>query len=198
MLKNRRILNLLVLLFTSFYTIAQWYGRPGDWKKYRQEVFIMMGSSHFLGDLGGRDRKGTDFSPVDLDFNMTRTAFGAGYRYQYRKWINFAGTFNWSILKGDDASTQDIYRNNRNLNFKNNVLELTPRVEIGYFETRLRNRYTIKRSLSQKKLKVNWSYFAYTGVSVFYHNPKGKDASGAYVKLYPLHTEGQGLPGGPK
>ena len=44
----------------------------------------------------------------------------------------------------------------------------------------------------------NWNYFAYTGIAVLYHNPKGRDASGNYVKLKPLHTEGQGLPGGPK
>ncbi|MBK6986350.1 MAG: hypothetical protein IPH32_17170 [Bacteroidetes bacterium] len=30
------------------------------------------------------------------------------------------------------------------------------------------------------------------------HNPKEKSATGQWEKLYPMHTEGQGLPGGPK
>jgi hypothetical protein len=195
---NRLIIVITFVLVSFQYSFGQFYGRPGDWKKYRHEYFVSMGSSHFLGDLGGRDRVGTDFSPADLDFGMTRTAMGLGYRYRIQKWFNASSTFNWLLLKGDDAFTNETYRNNRNLNFRNNVLELSARAEFGYFQSKLSNRYSIKKSLSSKRYKINWNYFAYTGIAVLYHNPKGRDASGNYVKLKPLHTEGQGLPGGPK
>ena len=158
----------------------------------------MAGSSHFLGDLGGLDAKGTDFSPVDLDYGLTRSALGAGYRYRFKNWFNASSTFNWLLLKGDDAFTNEKYRNNRNLNFKNNLLELSLRTEFGYFKTRPKNRYRYRTSLAQKKFKINWSFFVYFGISVFYHNPKGRDSLGQWINLRPLHTEGQGLPGGPK
>lgn len=162
-------------------------------------MFVTMGSSHFLGDLGGRDRIGTDYSPVDLDFQQTRTAFGLGYRYKLERWINLTSTFNYLILRGNDAQTQETFRNNRNLNFKSNIFELVGRVEIGYQSTRVGNRYGIKRTLTSRMTNKNQALFAFIGVGGFYYNPKGQyKGNGAWIKLRPLRTEGQGLPGGPK
>jgi hypothetical protein len=36
------------------------------------------------------------------------------------------------------------------------------------------------------------------GIGGFYYNPKGLNSQAAWVALKPLHTEGQGLDGGPK
>ncbi len=197
LVKRSILVLILVLGIQSAY--AQGFARPGDWKKYRKEVFVSMGSAHFLGDLGGKDKVGTDFSPVDLDWNQSRTAFGVGYRYKIQRWFNVAGTFNHLIVRGDDAQTQEIFRNNRNLNFKSNIFELSVRAEIGYSSARSGNRYSIKKTLTSRVHKRNWNLFAYTGVGGFYYNPKARlNGAGRYVKLRPLHTEGQGLPGSPK
>lgn len=193
----KNLVTYISLLLITSQAFAQSF-RPGDWKRYRKEVYVSMGSAHFLGDLGGRNKVGTDFSPADLDFNQTRTSFGAGFRYRIEKWLNVSATFNYMILRGDDAETSEIYRNNRNLNFKSNVFELCPRIEAGYTSGRSAARYSIKRSLSAKVHRKTWSVYGYTGVGVFYYNPKGKMPDGKYTKLRPLHTEGQGLDGGPK
>jgi hypothetical protein len=192
--------TVLYIFFLGITTnlFAQGYSRAGDWKKYRNEVFVSMGTSQFLGDLGGRDRTGTHYSPADINFSQTRTAFGAGFRYRVQKWFNVTGTFNYLIVKGDDAETQDPYRNNRNLNFKSNIFELMGRVEFGYSSARSGNRYSIKKTLSSRVHKRNWNLFGYTGLGAFYYNPKGREPNGQFVALRPLHTEGQGLPGGPK
>ncbi|MDO8999124.1 MAG: DUF6089 family protein [Bacteroidota bacterium] len=194
----RKVLILFILSFFVLVSEAQNFTRPGEWKKYRKEVFISIGTSNFLGDLGGRDQIGKDYSPVDLELSQTRTAFGLGYRYKIDKWINVVGKFNYLIVKGDDALTQEIYRNNRNLNFKSNIFELAGRVEIGYTSSKTGNRYGIKRTLSRRHKANNHSFYVFAGVGGFYYNPKGRDASGNYIKLRPLHTEGQGLAGGPK
>jgi hypothetical protein len=191
-------LSYILLIFICSKAFSQGFMRPGDWKKYRKEVFISMGSSHFLGDLGGRDREGKDYSPVDLDLGSTRTAFGAGFRYRVKRWFNVTGTFNYLILRGDDAETFEKFRSNRNLNFKTNLFELNALAEFGYTSARSGNRYSIKRTLTRRMHTRTWSLFAYTGLGGFYFNPKGRMPNGKYVKLYPLHTEGQGLPGGPK
>ena len=67
---------------------SQNFTRPNDWKKYRKELVFQGGASGFLGDLGGLNKIGTDFSPVDIEFVLTRPAFTIGYRYKFSKNFN--------------------------------------------------------------------------------------------------------------
>lgn len=192
----RKLFTFFVLLVFAFNLKSQNFSRPGDWKKYRKEVFVSMGASNFLGDLGGLNKAGTHNSPVDLEFSQTRTAFGLAYRYKILRWLNVASKFNYLVVKGNDALTADPFRNNRNLNFKSNIFELSGRVEIGWMSNKVGNRYGIKRTLTRRMKGNNTSLFLFAGIGGFYYNPKGLGPNG-YVKLRPLHTEGQGLPGGP-
>jgi len=191
-----------IFIFSTFFvttvSLAQNFVRPNEWKKYRHEFNVGFGSAHFLGDLGGRDRVGTDFSPVDLDLRQTRTAFSLGHRYRIYKWLNYSTRISHMILRGDDKETAEPYRNNRNLNFKSNVFELAAHIEIGYTKVKAGNRYGIKKTLTRRISNRYWSIYGYTGIGGFYYNPKGRMPNGRYVALRLLHTEGQGLPGGPK
>lgn len=172
--------------------------RPNEWKKYKREVFVTLGPSNFLGDLGGGNKEGTNFGPSDLDLNQTRIAMGFGARYKLTRFVNVAGKFSYLAVRGDDAATEDIYRKNRNLNFRSNIYELSGRLEIGYQSTkRGGNRYGIRKNYGRGK-NYTHNIFAFAGLGGFYFNPKGVDESGKIHKLRPLHTEGQGLPGGPK
>jgi hypothetical protein len=172
--------------------------RPSEWKKFKREVFVTMGSANFLGDLGGRDRIGTDYSPADLDFSQTRTAFGFGGRYKLDRVVNVAGKFSYLAVRGNDAETSEPYRNNRNLNFKSNIFEITARIEGGYqSQKRGGNRYGIIQNYGKSR-NFTHNVFAFIGFGAFYFNPKGLTPTGDWVNLRPLHTEGQGLPGGPK
>jgi hypothetical protein len=177
---------------------SQAFMRPNEWKKYKREIFISMGTTNFLGDLGGRAGKGTDYSPVDMNFNQSRTAFGFGARYKLKRSVNVAGKFSYLNVKGDDAITADVFRNNRNLNFKANIYEISVRLEGGYQSTkRGGNRYGIRKNFGRMKA-ITHNLFAFVGVGAFYFNPKGRMPNGTWTNLYPLLTEGQGLPGGPK
>lgn len=186
------------LILLSHLVSAQAFLRPSEWKKYRRELFVSMGSANFLGDLGGRDRAGTDYSPADLDFSQTRTAFGLGARYRATRQINVAGKLSYLAVRGDDAQTSDPFRNNRNLNFKSSIFELMARAEAGLQTTkRGGNRYGIVQNYGRGR-NFTHGLFGFIGISAFYFDPKGRTADGSWVKLRPLHTEGQGLPGGPK
>jgi hypothetical protein len=188
----------LSLLFLSYFVGAQAFLRPNEWKKYRREVFVTMGAANFLGDLGGRDKIGKDYSPADLDFAQSRTAAGFGARYKLDKLINVAAKFSYLHVKGDDSRTNEPFRNNRNLNFKSNIFEISARIEGGYQTTkRGSNRYGITKNYGKMK-NITHSVFGFIGIGGFYFNPKGRNINGVYVPLKPLHTEGQGLPGGPK
>ncbi|MCU0359812.1 MAG: hypothetical protein MUF75_03680 [Bacteroidia bacterium] len=184
-----------ILTYTS---MAQTFMRPNEWKKYKREVFVTAGASNFLGDLGGGNQEGTRFGPSDLDWDQTRVALGFGARYKLSRFINVAGKFSYLAVRGNDAATEDIYRKNRNLNFRSSIFELSGRMEIGYQSTRRGgNRYGIRKNYGKGK-NFTHNIFAFAGLGGFYFNPKGVDASGKIHKLRPLHTEGQGLPGGPK
>ena len=113
----KKKLFFFLLSFLTYQTYSQAFLRPNEWKKYRREVFVSLGSSHFLGDLGGGSGPGTDYSPTDLDFNQTRIAVGVGARYKLKRAINVVGKFSYLNVKGDDAQSQDPIRFNRNLNF---------------------------------------------------------------------------------
>ncbi|MGZ3932595.1 MAG: hypothetical protein ACXVP0_15050, partial [Bacteroidia bacterium] len=99
---------------------------------------------------------------------------------------------------GDDKLTLEPFRNNRNLNFKSNIFELAGRIELVYMANKVGHRYGIKKTLSRRMKNRSWDFSGFAGFGGFYFNPKGRDASGNWVDLKPLHTEGQGLPGGPK
>jgi hypothetical protein len=179
--------------------MGQGYVRPNSWKKFRREVILQVGAAGFLGDLGGRDRTGTDYSPADLEFALTRPAIGAAYRMKLNKNINWYSGLNYMVLAGDDKLTNEPYRNNRNLNFKTNVFELNTRIEFGISSFKRTGVYSLKKSLGRTSKRQALELIGFIGVGVFYFNPKGKNPdTGNYEKLYKLHTEGQGLPGGPK
>jgi hypothetical protein len=193
----KRLFSILIIFSISYSVIGQNFIKPNEWKKYKKEVFFSIGASSFLGDLGGRDQIGKDFSPADMDLAMTRTALSGGFRYKIQKWFNVTGTLSYLRLKGDDAETFEPVRNNRNLNFRSDVFETLLRTEFGYSSVRSTRRYSLKKSLSAMVHKRTWELFGYTGVGFIYFNPKGKAPDGKFVKLYNLHTEGQGLSGGP-
>lgn len=193
------------IIFIFFFSIlafnhinAQSFARPNAWKKYRKELIVGVGASGFLGDLGGRNTIGTRLSPVDYEFSKTRAAAQVGFRYKFTKNINLNSGFNFLSVSGDDKLTSETYRQNRNLNFKSNIYELSTRLEFGISSFKRSGVYSLKKSLGRTAKRYTTELIGFVGVGVFYFNPKGMDASGKYVKLYNLHTEGQGLPGGPK
>lgn len=192
------VLSFFLVISLTSEVFAQGFSRPNDWKKVRKELFIGIGAAQFLGDLGGLNKTGTDFSPADLEFKLTRPALSIGYRYKILKNLNWNNSFNYLLVAGDDKLTQDPYRNNRNLNFKSNIFEIATRVELAYVSSKKGNRYGIKRTLGRRHKGRTWELMGFVGIGVFYYNPKGLSPAGTYVKLRPLHTEGQGLPGGPK
>lgn len=195
--KRQTFINLFVL-FLGFSVISQNFIRPNEWKKYRKEIYVGIGAANFLGDLGGLNKVGTDYSPIDLEFTETRTAFQIGYRYKLAKWFNLSTQFNYLIVRGDDKLTTEQFRNNRNLNFKSNIFELSGRIEFVYMSNRVGHRYGIKRTLSSRMKNRSWDFTVFMGIGGFYFNPKARTMQGQWVKLKPMHTEGQGLPGGPK
>jgi hypothetical protein len=198
-LKHKSHIYILAILICALSVFSQNFSSPNGWKKYNNELIGSIGASGFLGDLGGRNKVGKDYSPADLELAATRPAISIAYRYKINKNINVHSSLNYLRLSGDDRLTKDIYRNNRNLNFKSNIFELSSRIEFGISSIKSLGIFGLKNKLPRANISRSYELIGFIGFGVFYFNPKGKNPiTGKYVALHPLHTEGQGLPGGPK
>ena len=166
------------------------------WKSYRQEIALGIGVSNFLGDLGGLNRIGTDYSIVDLEFALTRPDLSATYRYRLaRRWAVKGGLY-YGVMRGDDKLTKEPFRQNRNLHFKSNIYELSGQLEFSFLvREQVGHRYSIKGARGFKNLDVTG--YVFLGIGGFYFNPKAQ-YSGKWYELQPLGTEGQGIKPGTK
>ncbi|MDZ4750225.1 MAG: DUF6089 family protein [Flavobacteriales bacterium] len=170
-----------------------------QWRRWRHHIEFGIGTSNFLGDLGGKDAVGTN-DLRDLEWSQYHLAGYLGYRYAFHKYFFGRVNFAYGRLTGDDQLTKEAYRQNRNLNFRSNVFEIDLMAE---FQIRLSNKkghqHNLKRTNAETgPWRIRASYFSvFGGVGLFHFNPK-TNLDGSWIELHPLKTEGQGLPGGPK
>ncbi len=150
---------------------------------------VTIAPSNFLGDLGGNFGKGSTFLK---DNNISQTRFFAGVFLEAfpAEWLGGRLSLNYGRLSGDDAVIKgkgglEEARKLRNLNFKSSILEFTAVAEVypSVF---------IESDPTDVFHKIR--PYALAGVGAFRFNPQGQDpATNQWVKLQPLHTEGQGM-----
>ena len=163
------------------------------WKGQRKELFFGVGATNFLGDLGGLNKIGTDYSFVDLEWSTTRPSGHLGYRFRFRPWVSTKTILQYGVLRGSDALTNEPYRHYRNLAFKTHLIELSQHIEFVIFNNEHYGKRHSIRGLKGMRNKNTLVYLfsGFTGFAYIPQSPTG-------VNLRPLRTEGQGLPGGPK
>jgi hypothetical protein len=192
--------SLIVALFTLHFTLAeaQSFFSPTAWRTLRREVGISVGASNFLGDLGGRDAIGTNFLK-DWEFSMVRFSAQLYHSYYLNPSTTIKTNINYAWVQGDDKLTKEPFRNNRNLNFKSNIYEFNTSIQWLILKEKMGNKYGL-RNVRNRKIGVKATavgIYVTAGIGVMYFNPMGL-YQGRWVSLHDLHTEGQGLPGGPK
>lgn len=183
----------IILLVFSFAIISSTYSQAllfGE--KVKWEVGFNFGPSFFLGDLGGNSGKGTN-NLKDINFEFTKFMKGAFITMYPKNWVGLRLAADYTYLEGDDAiinttGIDELWRKQRNLDFKSNVIEGYFALEV--FPTMLLNR----NSDYEPRLRP----YLLGGVGVFHFNSKGSltDAAGnkTWYYLHPLRLEGQGMP----
>lgn len=157
-----------------------------SFKKYRYySIGGCLNISNYVGDL---DPGPSPFSPGT---RFTKYNFGITALYRIKPRISIRGTLSYGRIKGDDANSsfdnEDKYRLYRNLSFRNQIYEAKFDVVIDLFENS--RRYT---------KRVDYTPYMFLGLAYFHHSPEAKNPAGDWIHLKDLHTEGQGLEGGPK
>lgn len=186
----RKLIYILPLLCTLAQdSIAQFFQEANVWKAYRKEYTIGGGVSNYNGDLGGLDLdKGINFFLFDMELTTFKYGFYGSYRYNLNHRHASSVSLYYGKVYGDDKLTNNVYRNNRNLNFSSVIWELSWNYEFYIIRQSPGHLYNIKGA---KGLKGNkWDSYLFIGIGAFYYNPK---SNGIPLRL--LGTEGQGIPG---
>lgn len=134
------------------------------------EIGFGPGISFYGGDVSG-----TAFEDYFDNLNVGGTAF---VRTPLNRSLDWRFALSYLRLSGDDIQES----RNRNLNFRNNLLELSVNVDWNVFAFRTAN--------------GPLTFYLFAGGAVAYHNPK-TFYEGTFVELQPLGTEGQGIQGQP-
>jgi len=177
----------------SFSAKAQYfYKRNGA----HNEWVFGAGPSQFLGDVGGSPKIGTHFLE---DFNPQAIRYGGmiGYRYFINSDFSIKATFTGAMVSGNDAYSSEEYRHNRNINFRSPIMELSAQGEYFFYKSsHIGHRYHIQHAKGFKRFNIDG--YVFLGIGGFYFNPQGQyQNNGAWYNLRPLHTEGEGMTGGP-
>ena len=165
------------------------------WKRHRVEYSFGIGATNFLGDLGGANQQGTN-GLRDFELKATRMGAVLGYRYQLGESWFARGNFNYVMVSGDDALTEEPARNARQLSFRSHLLELSGQMEYMLVKQKSGHLYRLRgvRGKSWFRFEV----YVFGGIGGLWYNPQSRNPDGDWVSLKNLNTEGQGLPGGPK
>ena len=166
-------------LFLSFvFVILSVFG---GYSQYYVDYGFSVGASNYLGEFGGGEGTRRD-GFVDMKLNYTQWTLGGFYRYRVSNRFGVKGALSYIRLSGDDAKTDNPARRARNLNFKNDMFELTLNGELYI--------YKVNDVGRTGRYSTDFNLYLYGGVGLFYSNPKGQTDAGDWVSLKPLQTEG--------
>jgi hypothetical protein len=216
------LLSFCIAFGATFSQSRRFYDN-NDYKKQRHELNFGLGVSSCQTDVGGSQYNeqelsekfgGTIFRSIyDTDLSSSNFALNAAYVYHYKNRINFRGNLIFSRVSGDDKQSPEFYRNNRSLNFRTDILEISSVVEFYLKKPTTGNKFNLKNVKGKKlasKVLASWGVYLSGGVGGFFYNPKAKNNFNypnvlenngfspdgdktTYHKLRPLRTEGQGI-----
>jgi hypothetical protein len=184
---NKRYLILVFILVVVLQDFCD--AQTSLWRRKRKEFIFGAGATNFLGELGGADQIGTN-GLKDFEWPCVRPDFTIGYRYRTTRQTAIKGTLIYARLAGDDKLTKEPFRENRNLNFRSPLIELSSQFEYTIVRERPGHIYNLKGVRGWRYIQV--TSYLFVGAGVIYFNPRG-ELNGKWHSLRPLSTEGQGL-----
>lgn len=197
--------HIFTIFLLTFIFIAEVVPQRQAWQRERHHVALGIGAAGFMGDLGGADRTGTQ-GLRDFDFAAVRPSLMIGYRYLLLKNLALSTHLTFAYVAGDDKNTDELHRNNRNINFRSPIIEFAPKLQYYFISyQRFGARHGRATGLRVRR-QMDISAYVFTGIAGFYFNPQGyfdaENYSGTisadelplngWYNLKPLSTEGQG------
>ncbi|SFD68577.1 hypothetical protein [Spirosoma endophyticum] len=148
------------------------------------------GTSTYFGNLAGY-RTG-----LKSLFTLPRWNLGLGYTRQFTPHFAARAMFTWARITGDDYTytknnvEEYLFLYARNLHFRNDLKEFA-----------VTGIYNFKEDGRNPNARAKFTPYLFGGIALLAHSPEARTpvttepGSQQWVKLQPLHTEGQGQPG---
>ena len=89
---------------------------------------MLAGASQYLGEFGGKEKEAQPWI-LDMKTQQTRFAVGGFFRYRFKERLGVNIQMNMIRLKGADNLSTNGPRVGRNLSFRNDIVELSARLE---------------------------------------------------------------------
>ncbi len=232
MFQVRYLIFLISLMSVStVFSQSKGYYNKKLFDRYKHEYNIGIGISSCQTDVGGSNFSSQELTEkfggkvfrtiYDTDILSSNFVVNAGYTYRFNEKIRFRGNLIFSRISGDDSKTEELFRNNRNLNFRTDILELSATTEYHIVRANTGSKHNLRNPQGQR-IAPKWLYktgfYLVGGVGGFLYVPKAKNNlsydqgitsntnftvagyefetdNTTYHKLRPLHTEGQGYNG---
>lgn len=180
-------------------TLDSRFNNNKNWTLNKKEFRIGFGFTQFLGDLGGRDAYGTDYSLKDWNNQAISYMGMLGYRFRLSKSFATTTSLNFGLLRGDDAFIDSTggggkFRLARNLNFRSPFIDISQRIDFMlYTYEKIGKRYNIRgiKGFNNRNEQI----YVFAGLGAIGYMPQGQ-LNGRWYNLRRLSTEGQGLVGG--
>ena len=158
----------LILSYIGIFMLS--IGAFAQGKKFQtsKEIGIIGGTAYYIGDLNNRHFGG------DL-------SIGGGFMYRNnldRRW-SIKGQLFIGRFAASDADSNDEWQQNRNLSFRNDIIEGAIQAELNFIPYQIGNSRT------------PWSPYLFLGAAFYSHKPQA-EFNGQWYELQPLGTEGQG------
>ncbi|QJW89198.1 outer membrane beta-barrel protein [Spirosoma taeanense] len=156
-------------------------------------VSFGVGSSHYYGDVAGYRKF------LKATYIMPRWNVGLGYTRQFTPNFAARAMFTWARIAGDDYTfnkndyVESGQQYARNLHFRNDLKEFA-----------LTGIYNFVADGRNSNMRAKFTPYVFGGVALLAHSPEARTPAPPnnepyeaqkWVKLQPLHTEGQGQPG---
>ncbi len=168
---RKLLLTLVFALIASISVYSQYYIDYG----------FSGGVTNYLGEIGGGE--GTRRGGIsDMKLNFSRWTVGGFFRYRISPKFGAKASLNYIRLTGDDAKSLNPGRKGRNLNFNNDMFEFLLNGELYL--------YKVNDVGRTGRYSTDFNLYFFSGVGLFFSNPKGQTPSGEWVPLQPLQTEG--------
>jgi hypothetical protein len=137
------------------------------------EIGVFLGGSYYIGDLNPM----IHFGP------QTKPAGGVVFRYNLNPRLAVRANALFGKIEADDAMSNSSAQQQRNLNFKSSITELSAQLEFNFLDYQIGNE------------RRKFTPYIFFGLAGFKFNPIATYNNYDF-SLQPLGTEGQGLDGG--
>jgi Domain of unknown function (DUF6089) len=144
-------------------------------KKFERskEIGLLAGTAYYLGDI----------NPYKHFGGRLKACGGMTYRQNFDRRWTVKGSMLMGVIEAWDIDSKNQWQLNRNLHFRNQVIEGSLQFELNFID------YQIGNSA------YPWSPYLFAGIGYFQMKPMA-NFKGTWYELQPLGTEGQGTPYG--